>query len=146
MLLEYYYFEKGKTEASSNFSLYSIALIPATQSKCLFALCWNSSCPPQKKCTYFSLPSKSVSEISLSYCGWAFSRLLSSFFKAEPVNTLHLSAGRIPPPAIDVPSQPELQIVQQLYHSLPLMMCRHPRSFATQHNTLWENPFCLNLR
>jgi len=43
MLLEYYYFEKEKTEASSNFSLYLITVIPATQSKCLFPLGWNSS-------------------------------------------------------------------------------------------------------
>lgn len=97
--------------------------------------------PPQKQCSYFLPPSKSKPEISPSYCGWAFSGLLAlslflSFLKQQQWISCnqHLSASRIPPSATDVPSQPELQIVRQLYHSLPLMMCRHPRSFATQHN------------
>lgn len=148
MLLEYCYFEREKTEAWSNFSLYLIALIPATQRKRLFPLRWNSSWPPRKQCSYFLLPSKSTPEISLSYCGRAFSRLPSSVFEAEPVNTLQPTpfCWQDPSPCNWVPSQPELQIVQQLYHPLSLMMCRHSRSFATQHKTLGENPFCLNLR
>lgn len=47
----------------------------------------------------------------------------------------NLSAGRIPAPAIEVPSQPEPQIVQQLCHLLSLMMCRHP-SLVQPNTTL----------
>lgn len=95
--------------------------------------------PPQQQCSYFLPPSNQKSHfliVDKHFLGCSLSFFFFSFLKQKQwiLCNQHLAAGRIPPPATDVPSQPELQIVQQLYHSLPLMMCRHPRSFATQHN------------